>query len=215
MKHPISAPDRRIFLVAISAFALAGCSGLIGPPDVAQVVYLLRAEPTPLSGSKVGWALAINRPDASDSLDTDRIALMHSNIVADYYAGAVWSDQLPDLVQTALLAGFQSSGRIDAVARNQDALHADYVLDVDIRDFSAHYSSAAPAPSVVVTLVAQIATAHGRGIVSTFTADQIVPATANSVDAVVTASNTAMAAAVRAILDWALALPSPTVSIAG
>jgi cholesterol transport system auxiliary component len=210
MKHSISAPDRRIFLVVTSAFALAGCSGLIGPPDAPQVVYLLRANSAPSSGPKVGWALAINRPDASDSLDTDRIALMHSDIITDYYAGAVWSDQLPDLVQTALLAGFQGSGRIDAVTRSQDALHADYVLDVDIRDFSAHYSPAGNAPSIVVTLVAQIATAHGRGIVSTVTANQVVPATANSVDAVVTAFNTAMAAAVQAILARALALPSPT-----
>jgi cholesterol transport system auxiliary component len=210
MKPSISAQDRRVFLVATSAIALAGCSGLIGPPDTAQVVYLLRANPAPLPGPKVGWALAINIPDASDSLDTDRIALMRSDIIADYYAGAVWSDQLPDLVQTALLAGFQGSGRIEAVMRNQDSLHADYVLDVDIRDFSAHYNSAANAPSVVVTLVAQIATAHGRGIISTFTANQIVPASTNSVDAVVTAFNTAMAAAVQAILGWALALPSPT-----
>lgn len=210
MKHSTSAPDRPIFLVVMSSIALAGCSGLIGPPDAAQVVYLLRANSTPSSsGAKVGWALAINRPDASDSLDTDRIALMHSDIIADYYAGAVWSDQLPDLVQTALLSGFQGSGRIDAVTRNQDALHSDYVLDVDIRDFSAHYSSAANAPSVIVTLVTQIATAHGRGIVSTFTANQTVPAAANSVDAVVTAFNTAMAAAVQAIVGWALALPSP------
>jgi cholesterol transport system auxiliary component len=210
MKYSTSALDRRIFLVISSAFALAGCSGLIGPPDAAQIVYMLRANSAPLSGPKVGWALAINRPDASDSLDTDRIALMHSDIIADYYAGAVWSDQLPDLVQTALVAGFQGSGRIGAVTRNQDALHADYVLDVDIRDFSAHYSSAATAPSVVVTMVAQIATARGRGVVSTFTANQTVPATANSVDAVVTAFNTATAAAVQAILSWALALAPPT-----
>ena len=210
MKQSIFALDRRMFLVAPSAIALAGCSGLIGPPDTAQVVYLLRGNPASLPGPKVGWALAINIPDASDSLDTDRIALMRDDIIADYYAGAVWSDRLPGLVQTALLAGFQASGRIDAVMRNQDALHADYVLDVDIRDFSAHYNSAANTPSAIVTLVAQIATAHARGIVSTFTANQVVPAAANSVDAVAEALNTAMAAAIQAILGWALALPSPT-----
>src|ERR1700689_1438148 len=107
MKLSISAPARRIFLSFSSAFALAGCSGLNEPPDAPQVVYKRNANSAQTSGPKVGWALAINRPDASDSLDTDRIALMHSDIITDYYAGAVWSDQLPDLGQTALVAGFQ------------------------------------------------------------------------------------------------------------
>ena len=60
----------------------------------------------------------------------------------DYYANAAWPDRLPLLVQTALVAAFEASGRVPSVSRTQDALHADYELGVEIRDCAAHYSSA-------------------------------------------------------------------------
>src|SRR5262249_43639130 len=81
----------------------------------------------------------------------------------DYYANAVWPDRLPLLVQTALLDSFQDSGRIRAVSLEQDALHADYTLDVDVRDFSAHYAGADDAPRIQVELICQMALAHRGG----------------------------------------------------
>jgi cholesterol transport system auxiliary component len=203
---------RRAFIISASALALTGCSGIVGPPE-ASSIYGLHTNPAPLPGLKVDWALGIGIPDSSNSLDTDRIALTHNDNTADYYANAVWSDRLPELVQTTVLAAFQGSGRINAVARDQDALHVDYVLNMDIRDFSAHYEAAAgSAPSVIVTLVAQMTTARGRKIISTFTANQSAPATADSVDAVVKALNTALAAAIQAILGWAFTIPALTVA---
>jgi cholesterol transport system auxiliary component len=122
---------------------------------------------------------------------------------------------LPVLVQTALVAAFQASGRVPSVSRTQDALHADYELGVEIRDCAAHYDAAddkgAPSgnPSVSVTLIAQMSTAHGRLIVANFTASQKAAASQNSTGAVVQAMNTALGAAVEQIVAWALTLPVP------
>ena len=202
-------PDRRLFLVGASALALSACSGLIGPPEAAQIYILKPVVPAGPQGAKVKWALAIQIPAGSDALDAQRIALTHSDTVLDYYANAVWPDRLPLLVQTAVLGAFQDSGRIDAVAREQEALHADYNLALDIRDFAAHYSSPDGAPHITVNIIAQMTTAHGRNVVATLNANQSVDASANSVDSVVQAMDTALGAAISQIAAWALALPPP------
>jgi cholesterol transport system auxiliary component len=203
-------PRRRAFLLGASALALAGCSNLIGPLNASQI-YVLRParEAAATSGGKVAWALAIDIPDAPESLSTNRIALSQTDTTLDYYANATWPDLLPNLVQTAILSGFENNGRIQSVSREQDALKADYVLSTDIRNFEARYTLPNAAPNAVVTIVAHLAQSRSRTIVANITATQSVLASANSVNAVVEAFDTALAATVSAIIQWALTLPSP------
>jgi cholesterol transport system auxiliary component len=203
--------DRRLVLFSASTFALAGCGGLgLGPTDTNNTIYVLEpAIAAAPAGQPATWALAIDLPQATDAIDTRRIALIKSDATLDYYANSVWPDRLPVLVQTALVAGFQASGRIPSVTRIQDALHADYELGTEIRDCAAHYSTPDGAPKVIVSLVAQMSTAHGRKIVASFTARQEAPASENSTAAVVAAFNAALSAAIGQIVAWALALPAP------
>jgi cholesterol transport system auxiliary component len=199
----------KLLLIAASSLMLAACGSIVGPPDAPQM-YALRPAPQPAQpGGKVGWALSILKPDASSNLDSSRIALARNGTQLDYYANASWPDRLPDLVQTALLAGFETSGRIDAVSRDADALHADYQLSTDLRDFEAHYATPDGVPTVAVTIIAHMANAKSRMIVSNLTVTLNEPASANSVDAVVQAFDTALAKAIAQITQWALALPPP------
>ncbi len=199
----------KLLLIAASSLMLAACSSILGPPDAPQM-YALRPQPQPAQpGEKVGWALSILKPDASSNLDSSRIALAKNSTQLDYYANASWPDRLPDLVQTALLAGFETSGRIDAVARDADALHADYQLSTDLRDFEARYATPDGVPTVAVTIIAHMANAKSRMIVSNLTVTLNEPASANSVDAVVQAFDLALAKAIAQITQWALALPPP------
>jgi cholesterol transport system auxiliary component len=199
----------KLLLIAASSFLLAACGSIVGPPDAPQM-YALRPAPQPAQpGGKVGWALSILKPDASSNLDSSRIALARNGTQLDYYANASWPDRLPDIVQTALLAGFETSGRIDAVSRDADALHADYQLSTDLRDFEARYATPDGVPTVAVTIIAHMANAKSRMIVSNLTVTLNEPASANSVDAVVQAFDTALAKAVAQITQWALAMPPP------
>jgi cholesterol transport system auxiliary component len=202
-------PGRRLFLIGASALALSACSGILGPPEAAQIYVLKATVPAPAPGPKVDWALAIEIPTAAEALDAQRIALTHSDTTLDYYANAVWPDSLPLTVQTAVLSAFQDSGRIAAVSREQEALHADYNLALDIRDFAAHYSTPDGPPRVTVTIIAQMATSHGRKVVANLTASQSADASANSVEAVVLALDSALGTAIGQITAWALALPPP------
>ena len=201
--------DRRLFLVTGSALTLSACGNLLGPGEAPQIYTLRPTLPALPQGAPVSWALAVAIPDASASLDTQRIALTRSGTTMDYYANAAWPDALTVLVQTALLSAFQDSGRI--AAREQDAIHADYTLVTDIRDFTAHYDDPDGALRATVTIVAQMTAAHGRKVVASLTATQSVRrAAANSVDAAVQAFDAAFGAAIAQIVPWALALPPPT-----
>ena len=207
--------DRRILLTGAAALALsvplAACSGnLIGPPD-AGPLYVVRPDfpPPPAAADKVDWALSLLHPDLASGLDNDRIALIQPDGTMDYYAKATYQGRLPTIVQQALLDGFEGSGRITKVAREEDALHADYNLVIEVKDFEAKYSQQDGIPAGVVTLSVKLTTAHGRDIVQVFSNTQSVNATANSAAAAAQALSQALGAAVTAVVNWTLSAPEP------
>ena len=144
---------RRLFVLGASALVLAGCGGnLIGPPDAGPIYVVRPAFQPATGGEKVHWSLSILRPDVPGGLDGDRIALIQPDGTMDYYAKASFPDRLPSTIQTSLLDGFEASGRIDAVAREEEALHADYNLLIEVKDFSAHYATQDGVPQITVAL---------------------------------------------------------------
>lgn len=198
--------DRRLLLVGVAALSLSACGGnLIGPPDAGPIYPVRPSFPPAAGGDKVSWSLSILRPDVPGGLDSDRIALLQPDGSMDYYAKATYPDRLPASIQRALVEGFEASGRIDAVAREDDALHADYNLLVEVRDFQAVYAVPDGVPGVVVTLNAKLTTNHGRKIIAVTTVTQKAEASVNSAGAAVAALKQALGAAVSQIVTWTLA----------
>ncbi len=151
------------------------------------------------------------RPDTTDALDTVRIPIVKADGTRDYYAAAQFPDRVTAVVQDALVAGFEASGRIDQVSTEQDTLHADYDLVSEIRDFEAKYDAPDGIPTILVTISVKLATVRGRRIVGSFTTAQKVPAGANSTAAATQAFETALVAASNEVVAWALSkqLPLP------
>ncbi len=204
---------RRLFLVGAAALTLSACGGdLLGPPE-AGPIYPVRPTfaPSAAAGEKVNWALAVMRPDVPSGLDTDRIALLQANGTLDYYAKSTYPERVPAAVQRALVDGFESSGRIVAVAREQDTLHADYNLVTEVKDFEAKYSVQDGIPQAVVVINAKLSTAHGRKILGNFVASKSVAATVNSTGAAVQALSQALNEAITDIVNWTLATAPPLV----
>ena len=203
---------RRLFVIGSASLLLAGCGGKlldIGPPEPGPVYTVLPKFPQG-QGAKVSWALSILQPSAAPGLDSERIALTQADGTLDFFAKVSYPDRLPPMVQQALLNGFEASGRIDAVAREQDALHADYNLVTEIKDFRAHYAVMDGIPNITVALTAKLTTSHGRAIVSTFSTTQNSTVSVNSVPAVAQALEQALQVAVTEIVNWALTAPAPT-----
>ncbi|HWU54790.1 MAG TPA: ABC-type transport auxiliary lipoprotein family protein [Rhizomicrobium sp.] len=202
---------RRLFLIGASSLAVSACGGnLLGlGPQEPGAIYPLRPVFTPGEGAKVAWALSILRPDLAGGLDSDRIVLHQPDGTMDFYAKATYPDRLGAIVQQALLDGFEMSGRIAAVAPEQAALHADYNLVSEVKDFSAHYAQVDGVPSVTVSMTAKLTTAHGRAIVASFSTSQTVNASANSAGAAAQALRQALGTVVTQIVNWALTAPMP------
>jgi cholesterol transport system auxiliary component len=202
--------DRRHLLVlGASAAALSACSGIVGPPAAAPL-YVLNPGVWPSSGgARTAWQLSIALPEAPQSLDTDRIALLQPSNQMDFYANAAWQDRLPFLVQSALIEAFENDGRVNGVGRDTDGLRSDYLLETDIRDFQAHYDVMDGIPTAEVRIAARMIATHGRTIARALSAQAKVPATENKVPAVVTALNQALGKALDQIVNWAAAAPMP------
>ena len=191
---------RRALLVAgLASTALAACSGIVGPPE-APPLYMLKPSLPPASGGgRVPWQMSIVLTEAPDSLDTNRIVLVHETMQMDFYANASWQDRVPFLVQSALIEAFEASGRIPAVGRDTDGLKSDYLLETDIRDFQARYDAADTPPTVVIRIAAKLIAVRGRTIAQSATATAEVSAQQNNVPSVVEAFNQAMAQALKQI----------------
>lgn len=202
--------DRRALLVTgVSAAGLAACSGIIGPPEPAPL-YMLRAGPVPASGGpRVSWQLSIVLPEAPQSLDTDRIVLLHENNQMDYYANSSWQDRLPFLIQASLIEAFEASGRIGGVGRDTEGLKSDYLLQSDIRDFQAIYDAPEAPPRAVVRISAKLIGARSRSIAQSIEAHAEAAAAQNTVPSVVAAFNQALTGTMGQIVNWALNAPTP------
>ena len=200
---------RRALFAGASGLVLAGCSNLVGPLPASNLYVLQPALPRDLPGGKVNWALSIQMPEAGGGLDSERIAILMPPSGMDYYANSAWAERLPTLVQSTLLEAFESSGRIDAVARDSDAARADFVLSTDLRDFEARLDQAQGVPVVVVRIGARLVKARSREIAGYTSVSRETRASINSVEAVVEALNSAFAGVLAQLVPWVLDRSTP------
>lgn len=193
---------RRIVLSGASLLALSGCGSLIGPQSAPSQMYVLAPE-LPARGDMraLPWQLVVSQPEASASLSTDRIALKRGDTF-DYYANAQWTDAVPQLLQTQLVQAFEKAGAMGSVAKDVAGIHADYILQSEVRAFEARYDSADGAPTVIVDLTMKLLSAHSGAIVAAHDFRHETPASANAIPAAVTAFDAGVSAVLADIVQW-------------
>ena len=185
------------------ALVLAGCGSLLGPSTPPAQIYRLSPEMAAQPGGQpVVWQLAVARPDATQTLDTDRIALLRGSVM-DYYADAQWTDSAPRLVQSLLVQAFDKSGRVQAASRDSASLRADMTLATELRDFEAQYDAAEGAPLVVIDIQAKMLDQRGQ-VIASLDSRQTARAAQNSLPTVVAAFDEAVAASLSQIVTWSL-----------
>jgi cholesterol transport system auxiliary component len=202
--------SRRLLLpVSAALLALAGCGSLIGPSGPPPQIYRLAPEfSAAAGGTSVMWQLSVARPNSTQTLDSERIALSRGAMM-DYFADSQWNDTVPRLLQSLLVEAFERSGRISAVGQESEGLHTDYMLATELRDFDAQYDSANGAPLVVVDISAKLVDQRGKVIAARET-HQTARASQNSVPSVVNAFDQATSAALTDLATWALQAPPPS-----
>lgn len=197
---------KRLHAIAFALLlsTLAGCVSLPEHDPVQLYTPALRhSEPT--DAPRVRWQLVIDRPLSDPALDSPRIAVRPRANELQSYAGARWTAAAPDLVETALLRGFQDSGRIVAVGRGRDALRADYLLQLDLRAFESVYDGESETPHAHIALYATVLHAGSRNVVAGRLFVHDAAASDKALPAVVDAFGEALSALSAEVVDWTLA----------
>jgi cholesterol transport system auxiliary component len=190
-----------MFLLAVPA-GLAACSGPLGGGSPPQLYTLTPVKDFPPNLPRSTAQLLIEAPSAPGGLDTERIALMKSAISLDYFAGAAWTDRAPKMVQDLFVESFENTGKIAAIDRESLALRADFVLEPDLRDFTAIYAT--EGPTVRIRMGLKLVRLPEKQIVGQHTSSADTPATENSVGAVVMAFDSALHKVMADAVTWTL-----------
>jgi cholesterol transport system auxiliary component len=198
----------RRWLMAVALLAPAGCASLFVATPPGHLYRLSADSGFPASLPHVAAQLLIDLPQAPAGIDTTRIALSKSPLSLDYYADSEWTDRVPALVQTTLLAAFEDSGAITAIDRESTGLRADFVLKTEIHHFEAVDNGAAATPKVWVAVIARLVAMPQRQIIAQTAFEQHVAAATSDVPAVVAAFNAATDAVIRDIVVWTLTQPA-------
>lgn len=165
-----------IWMLALST---TGCTqGLLESHAEAPKVYRLAAAPAAAGGESLPLALSVARPRAASSLDTDRIAVVRGGSAFDYYAGLRWSEPAPQMLQQILVEALVGDGRFATTVAAPSRVPAEYLLDVELREFAAFQAAVDTPPQVRVQWQVTLLDARAGTRIASF----LVAATATAVE---------------------------------
>jgi cholesterol transport system auxiliary component len=190
-------------LIATLAVATL-CGGCLGSAleskRAAAEVYRLSAPVLPDAGDALPASLAVGRPRAPVSLDTERIAVAGPQSRFDYYAGVRWAEPAPLMLQQLLVQALASDGRFATVVAAPSRVPSEYMLDVELRQFEAT-SDGNGAPVVRVRLQATLMDSRQGTRLASFSAESQVAADAERRAAVVSAFDEATRQALASVVN--------------
>ena len=195
----------RCAMVLVAA-ALAGCSILPEKTEVALFAPDPRVTTDP-AWPAVDWQLVVPRPAGAALVDSPRITVRPSPGELQVYKSAAWTQPALDLVQDAVVHGFEDSGRIGGVARRGEGINADYQLLLDVRRFDSDYNDpgVTSGPAAVVEIGAKLLADDSDQVVANRVFRVSVPARATDVASVAAAFKEALGLATHDIVGWTLA----------
>ncbi len=194
-------------LTVISASLLVGgciSVGLGGGGGDPLTTYTLGAPAAPSAPAQaVTWQLVVEKPSAAKALASNRIVVMPTANVINVYEGVQWSDRTPELVQTMIIRGLETSGRIAAVDRPESGLRGDYTLVSEVRAFQAEYDGAAT-PMVRVALSLRLLQPARNRVLAAQVLEETRRAESTDVASVVRAFDAAAVELVAKAVAWTL-----------
>jgi cholesterol transport system auxiliary component len=155
---------RRSAIILAAASLCTACVGEAFRSDAeAPARYRLEGPAAVPGGTAIPLAIAVSRPRAPPSLDTDRIAVTTPGHGFDYLAGARWADPAPQLLQQLLVGALADEAHFAAAVAAPSRVPADLLLDVELVRFEAAYADVDVPPTVMVELGVSLVDAR-RGL---------------------------------------------------
>jgi ABC-type uncharacterized transport system auxiliary subunit len=143
-------------LVIGVAAAAASCSGSLFESKIAPpAVYVLKAT-APEKAISIDADLTIDRPLLGPGLDVSRIAAEFPDRRLDYFANAIWSADLGDVLQSLAVQNFLRASGLRSVAANSSRFEGAYRLEIAVSDFTAHYQTPGAAPIIKLAMTTRL-----------------------------------------------------------
>ncbi|WP_166364595.1 ABC-type transport auxiliary lipoprotein family protein [Pseudomonas akapageensis] len=194
----------RAFTFAAVTSLSSACSILpqAEPADVYRLPSANNMAPAPHNAS-MPWSLRLNKPKASEVLDSPKIAVVPQGDLISSYKGARWSDPAPVLLRNRMLDAFQRDGRVQLLSTDDSNLQADYELGGELQAFQSEYT--AQGVQVVIRLDARLVRDTTQRILASRRFEIRQPVTDTQVPSVVAGFGQASDKLLAQVLEWTLA----------
>lgn len=167
---------------------LAGCTGsLLDSEAPVLQTYVLAPAAAAQGTAAATQDIVVGEPSAAPGLATERIAVLHPDRRLEYYAGARWGDTAGHVMQSFIVGSLRNQGTFRSVTAAPAGTTATHAIDFELRDFQAEYPREGVAPTVRVSLVANIIRISDRRLLAVIPATAAVPASDNRLTAVIAA----------------------------
>jgi cholesterol transport system auxiliary component len=142
-----------VFSLLILALSISACSGMTRSDKPATKTWWLEPyvglnQENP-SESVVLLATSVA---AVPGLDTDRILTLSNEAELNKFAGARWTDNLPELVTSLVNRTLEASGRFEVVPDRAGGASEDCDLQLELREFFARLNSSGQTSGVRVAI---------------------------------------------------------------
>ncbi|VVM94412.1 hypothetical protein PS645_02953 [Pseudomonas fluorescens] len=149
----------------LAAVALSGACSILPESTPSDVYRLPSAQSAAVSnGMAQRWSLRLNKLQASEVLNSPKIAVIPQGDLISSYAASRWSDPAPVLLRNRLLDGFQRDGRVSLLSTDDSNFQADLELGGNLQAFQTEYQGSTAV--VVVRLDALLVRSYDQRILA-------------------------------------------------
>jgi cholesterol transport system auxiliary component len=142
-----------LFCYLLMLLSVGACSGLTHSDQPATVKWWLKPYTglSQVAPSETVKLLALS-VTAVPGLDVDRILTLSDDAELNYFAGALWVDNLPELVTSLLGRSLDATGHFEVLAGRRGTDTENCSLDLELQEFYALLSPGGQASTVQVTI---------------------------------------------------------------
>ncbi len=187
----------------LAAVALTSACSIL-PESTPSDVYRLPSAQSPAvnTGMAQRWSLRLNKLQASEILNSPKIAVIPQGDLISSYAASRWSDPAPVLLRNRLLDGFQRDGRVSLLSTDDSNFQADLELGGNLQAFQTEYQGTTA--SVVVRLDALLVRSYDQRILASRRFEVRQPLGDVKVPAVVAGFGQASDRLTAQVVNWAV-----------
>ncbi|MGE8190745.1 ABC-type transport auxiliary lipoprotein family protein [Pseudomonas sp. NPDC086278] len=150
----------------LASFTLLSSCSILPKSEPSDVYRLPSAQGSAAAshGTPQQWSLRLAKPQASEALDSPKIAVIPQGDLISSYKASRWSDPAPVLLRNRLLDGFQRDGRVPLLSTDDSNFQADLELGGSLQAFQTEYQGTNA--SVVVRLDALLVRGYDQRILA-------------------------------------------------